>query len=115
VLDSRGTKPPTQISRNELLVCNAVDWGRIFAVQQVDGPPTIDPRRGPKGSVTDRWPHTIAVKKLAYISPVTNAPSLRDVHPKFANLYGGRNLRQKSHFEIDDADLDVMAAAIEAG
>ena len=62
-------KSPSDIWRLGPLILYALGWGVLVAEQEVDGPPQIKPRRGPRGSATNRWPHRLAVKTLYYFSP----------------------------------------------
>jgi hypothetical protein len=61
--------------------------GALIAVQQVDGPPQLLPRRGAPGSVEHRWPHKLAVNTEVVCTRVSMAPKLRDVAPQFADRY----------------------------
>jgi hypothetical protein len=81
-------KPPTQICLHDGVIVQAVVDTGLMAVQRVVGQPGINPRRGPKGSLNDRWPHTIEVETECFCSPLKSAPKLRDVYPAFADKYG---------------------------
>jgi hypothetical protein len=105
-------KPPTEVWSPGRVIVYAVGSGALIATQIVDGPPSIKPRRGPAGSRDDRWPHEIKVKTLYYCSPLSTAPMLREVSPKFADKYRKR-FRNGSHWQITDEEYQVLADAIE--
>jgi hypothetical protein len=105
-------KPPTDVWSPGRIVLYAVERGVLMATQTIDGAPSINQRRGPTGSLTNRWPHTIKVKTHRYCSPLTSAPELRTVAPEFAEKYSKR-FRQGSHWRITDDEYQQLAAAVE--
>jgi hypothetical protein len=104
-------KPPTQVCLHDRVILYAVGAGVLMAAQRVVGEPGINPRRGPKGSLDDRWPHTIQVETGDYCSPLASAPKLREVAPDFAERYAKR-FRNGSHWRIDDSEYEHLALAI---
>ena len=106
-------KPPTQVCRHDRVILYAVEHGALMATQRVVGWPGIKPRRGPNGSLENRWPHTIEVETLHFCSPISSAPKLREVAAGFADRYA-RRFWNGSHWRISDEDYETLAAAIEA-
>lgn len=104
-------KGPKDIWAPGRLILYAVGSRVLVAVQTVDGPPQFNPRRGPPGSTTNRWPHTIRVRTHYYCSPLSSAPQLRDVSPEFADRYAKR-FREGSHWKISDDEYEPLEAAI---
>jgi len=104
-------KPPTQVCLHDGVILQAVRDTGLMAVQKVVGQPGINPRRGPKGSLNDRWPHTIDVKTEFFCSPLSVAPKLRDVYPQFADKYA-HLFRNGSHWRITDDEFDKLAEII---
>ena len=105
-------KPPSDIWAPGRIVLYAVGSTALIATQSVDGPPHINPRRGPAGSRDNRWPHSIKVKTHSFCSPLSSAPLLREVAPEIADKYAKR-FRNGSHWRITDEEYEKVAAAIE--
>jgi hypothetical protein len=104
-------KPPTKVCSPDRIILYAVG-GRLMATQTVDGPPRIEPRRGPAGSPENRWPHSIQVRTHRFCSPLSSAPELRKVAPDFAEHHSKR-FRDGSHWQISDAEYEQLAATID--
>ena len=104
-------KPPTQVCLHDGVIVQAVVDTGLMAVQKVVGQPGINPRRGPRGSLNDRWPHTIQVETEFFCSPLKSAPKLRDIYPEFAEKYA-HLFRNGSHWRISEAEFDKLAEAI---
>jgi hypothetical protein len=105
-------KPPSNVWSPGRFVLYAVGSTALIAVQSVDGPPQINPRRGPAGSRDNRWPHAIKVQTHHFCSPVSSAPLLREVAPEVADKYA-KLFRNGSHWQITDEEYEKLAAAIE--
>jgi hypothetical protein len=104
-------KPPSDIWAPGNLILYAVGAGTLIGIQQVDGPPQLRPRRGPPGSIENRWPHKLAVKTDVVCSPVSAAPKLREVAPEIAARYGKR-FWNGSHWKLDDSEYERLAEII---
>jgi hypothetical protein len=104
-------KPPSDIWAPGKLVLYAVGSGALIAVQRVDGPPQLLPRRGAPGTAENRWPHKLAVKTERFCPSVCFAPKLRDDVPTFAAKYGSR-FRNGSHWAITDEEFAVLDEVI---
>jgi hypothetical protein len=106
------SKPPSRICLHDRVVLYAVGDGVLMATQRVIGEPGIKPRRGPKGSQDDRWPHTLDVETLFYCSPLSTAPKLRDVAPDVADKYE-KKFWNGSHWRITDEEYEQLAHIVE--
>lgn len=106
-------KPPSDIWAPGTLILYAVGSGALIAVQSVDGPPQLLPRRGAPGSPEHRWPHKLAVKTELVCSPVDEAPTLRDAAPDIADHYRKR-FRNGSHWKLENDELDRLRAIVSA-
>jgi hypothetical protein len=105
-------KPPNEVCSPDRIILYAVGSTALIATQCVDGPPHINPRRGPPGSRDRRWPHAIKVKTRYFCSPLSSAPLLRDAASEIADKYAKR-FRNGSHWKITDDEYEKLAAAIE--
>ena len=105
-------KPPNNVWSPGRIVLYAVGSTALIATQSVDGPPHINPRRGPTGSRDNRWPHSIKVRTHFFCSPLSSAPRLRDIAPEVADKYA-RLFRNGSHWQITDQEYEKLAGAIE--
>src|ERR1700691_1778578 len=103
-------KPPTRISSSDRIILYAVG-GKLMATQTVDGPPRIEPRRGPAGSPENRWPHSIKVRTHFFCSPLNEAPELPVVAAEFAARHSSR-FRDGSHWRISDDEYELLPPII---
>lgn len=106
-------KPPSKVWAPGRVILYAVGSTALIATQSIDGPPHMNPRRGPAGSRDNRWPHAIRVKTHFYCSPLSSAPLLREVAPEIADRYA-KLFRNGSHWPITDQEFEKLAAAVEA-
>jgi hypothetical protein len=106
-------KPPSDIWAPGWLILYAVGTGALIAIQSVDGPPQLLPRRGAPGTPENRWPHKLAVKTECVCSPVSSAPRLRDTAPEIAARYRSR-FRNGSYWKIDNGEYELLAEIIQA-
>ncbi len=106
-------KPPDNIWAPGNLILYPVGAGALIAVQQVNGPPQLRPRRGAPGTPDNRWPHKVAVLTKCFCSPVSDAPKLREAAPEFAEKYKGR-FWNGSHWSIEDSEYKLLAGIIES-
>lgn len=104
-------KPPGDIWAPGHLILYAVGAGTLIAIQAINGPPQLLPRRGAPGTPENRWPHKVAVRTEWLCSPVEAAPVLRDQAPDFAAKYE-RRFWNGSHWKIDDEEFETLAAII---
>jgi hypothetical protein len=104
-------KPPSDIWSPGQLIIYAVGAGSLIAIQEVNGPPQLRPRRGAPGTVENRWPHKLAVKTTWFCSPVEQAPKLREEAPKFAAKYESR-FWNGSHWPITSEEYAMLAGIV---
>lgn len=104
-------RKPENISNYEGLIAYAVGKQKVFAAQRRQGAIQINPSTGPKGSVTDRWPHLMEVETFAWVSDLRDAPAIGDVLPDFTHKYR-KNFWNGSHWQITDDDFEALQAAI---
>lgn len=104
-------RQPTNISNYEGLIAYAVGKQKVFAAQRRQGAIQINTPSGPKGSVTDRWPHVMEVETFAWVPDLRDAPTPDDVLPGFMEKYR-KNFWNGSHWQIADDEWDTLQAAI---
>ena len=104
-------KPPSQVCTGDEFVVQAVGDTGLIAVQKVIKPPYLNPRRGPKGLLDNRWPHVVEVDTEFFCSPLKTAPKLRDVFPEFAADHAKR-FRDGSHWSITDEEFKRLAGEV---
>ena len=104
-------RQPSNIANYEGLIAYWVGSGKVLAAQRRAGAVRINSPSGPKGSVTDRWPHELEVETFGWVGDLRSAPSVESAVPGFMAKYK-KNFWNGSHWRITDEEFDAFEAAI---